>query len=358
MLHTSQITGDYRYPAMALAGPLMSEVGRVFPLHMILIYLTTSYKRRQIWNAYIAAMFADPDNPQTILNPDAVRSKLINTSSKTLLQEAYGAIPEGYATAIFRLGLEGQQPEIYLLLHKFMTDSAEHRKAFSHASKIEASTLTTMAALPEPLQSYALASQFRGPDDIKTMIFIIDTLAQEDAAKYAMLCAKVVDAAKRGHSISKVLQREYFQTPFPDPVVADTEFCEHISNAFQLKTAAVQFSNCLKDYCEEGIRGEYQYYRWYEAGRIIAIISVREDAPYGHRLTEIKGPRNEYIDDELELKIIKHFESHGVHKMASMEGLLRELGYLGVVNRAGRRGDAVDAIHGVIDELLDEGDQV
>ena len=351
VLHTSQITGDYRYSAMALAGPLMTEVGRVFSQHMILIYLTTSYKRRQVWNAYIAAMFANPENPQPITDPVYIRNKILNTSSKQLLQEAYGAIPEGFQNALERLGVDGEEPRVYLLLHKLMSGSDDLKKSFSFASKIEASTIITLAALPHPLQSYDLASQFRKPEDIKTLLFMIDTLGQGDQAKYSDLCAIVVGAAKRGHSVSAVLKREYYLTPFPESAIGDTDFCKHIRNAFELKKTAKQFCNCLRDYCESGIRGEYQYFRWYEVGQVTAIISIREDIPFGFRIDEIQGPRNEFIDDQLELKIVKHFESHGVHKQPSMEALIRQLGYLGVVNR-GRR-DPVDEIHGVIDELLD-----
>jgi len=127
----------------------------------------------------------------------------------------YGAIPEGFQNALERLGLDGQEPRVYLL-HKFMSESGAHRKSFSHASKIDASTVTTMACLRVPLQNYELAKQLRKPDDIKT-------LAQDDAAKYAAICANVVEAAKRGHSVSAVLKRQYYLTPFPEPVVPDSE---------------------------------------------------------------------------------------------------------------------------------------
>lgn len=350
-LHSAQITGEYRYTALAMAGPLISEVGKIFPRHMILIYMATSAKRRQVWHAYIAAMYANPANPQPITNPDAVRAKLMNTSSKALLLKAYGSIPEGYATATHRLGLNGHEPRIYLMLHEFMTASSEHRKSFSHASKIEASTVETMAALPETLQSYDLAKQIKKPEDIKKLTFIIDTLAQGDEVKYADICAKVVDAAKRGHSVSKVLERVYHQTRFPDPLIQDTVFCKHIKTCADLHKASLQFQNCLKQYFEEGIRGEHQYYRWFENNRPVAVISIREDAPYGWRIFEMKGKKNEYIDDELELKIIKHFEEQGIYSSVSMDALLRELG--GVLGRGGRR-DPVDQINDVIDELLDE----
>ena len=162
----------------------------------------------------------------------------------------------------------------------------------------------------------------------------------------------MVNAAERGHSVSAVLKREYYLTPFPESIIADTEFCKHISNAFELKKMAKQFQNCLADYCEEGIRGEYQYYRWYENNRPVAIVSLREDAPYGFRIFEIKGKRNEFIEDELELKILDHFADHGIFKMSSLEGLLNNLS--GMFKNDHRANDPTDHINEFIDDLLDE----
>lgn len=65
----------------------------------------------------------------------------------------------------------------------------------------------------------------------------------------------------------------------------------------------------------------------------------------------MKGKGNGFLDDELEFKIIKYFENHGVYKMASMEALLREVGML---NRDHRRANPMDHIHQVIDELLED----
>jgi len=208
-----------------------------------------------------------------------------------------------------------------------------------------------MAALPVPLQSYGLAKQFRSSEDIKTFLFVIDTLAQGDPAKYAMLCTKVVDIAKRGQSVAGVLKSAYYDIPFASPAIPDSEHCRYISSAVELKKAAIQFSNCLKDYVPEA-HNSTQYYRWYEEGRPIGIASIREDAPFGYRLTEIQGKRNAPLGHELETKIIAHFKCHGVPKMNSMEVMLRELGYLGALNR--HQNDPVDDINEFIDNLLDE----
>lgn len=354
LLHDAQITGDYRYPALALAGPLISEVGKAFPQDFILIYLVTSYKKRQVWNAYLAKMFADPANPQPITDPCATRQKLMNTSSKELLLEAFGSVPDGYVSALQRLGLDGREPRIYLLLHKFMAESSELSKAFSHASKIDASTVTTLAALPKLLQTYELAKQIKKPEDIKKLTFVIEILTNGDEAKYADLCAKVTSAATRGHSVVAVLKRAYYETPFPEAVLQNTDNCRHISTCADLHKASVQFRNCLKQYFSEAIRGEFQYFRWFEINRPVAVISIREDSPFGWRITDMKGKRNEYLDDELEARILEHFEKHGVLNQPSMEKSLNDLSR--IFKSEHHAEDPTDHINAVIDDLLNEGD--
>ena len=148
-----------------------------------------------------------------------------------------------------------------------------------------------------------------------------------------------------------VLKCCYYQTPFPDPVVRDTEFCKHINCAADLKKAAIQFKNCLRQYYEEGIRGEYQYYRWYKSGRPVAVISIREDHPFGWRISEVKTKGNGFPEEELMADIRTYFGQFEIHAMPSLERLLNELG--GTLNRGGRRRDPVDQINGVIDELLE-----
>ena len=353
-LHSAQITGDYRYPALALAGPLMAEVGRIFPQNFIVIYLLTSYKKRQGWNAYLAKMFADPAKPTPIIDPNEVRYKLMHTRSAVLLEEAYGMIPDGYERALGLLGLEGQQPEVYIQLHEQMSSSAELRKSYSHASTIDASTISTVNTLPDELKSYNVAKQFRGTADVKNMIIMIEALARGNQETHTEICEKIVAAAQRGHAVSGVLRRVYYQTPFPAQAVPDSEHCKHIANALELKKAAKQFSNCLGSYAEEGIRGELQYYRWFEFGRPVAVISVREDHPYGFRIVEIKGKKNAHPDDELESQIIAHFEDHGIRKMETMEAMLQELSSMAMLTDHPDY-DAVDAINNVIDSLLDVG---
>ena len=70
--------------------------------------------------------------------------------------------------------------------------------------------------------------------------------------------------------------------------------------------------------------------------------------------TNLGAIQNEFICDELELKIVSHFSRNEIHKQPSIEALIRQLGYLGVVNRGRRHFDPVDDITQAIDEMLDD----
>lgn len=347
----SMNSDDYHHYIRQIAHGLYAEVNVIFPQEFKIVYLVAKFSERSIWHAYLSKTYCDPDHPRKITNVKSIRQKLLYQDSKSLLMEAFGALPNGFVGAIGRLPQQAQPYKLYTLLHSQMTQSKDFRTAYAHTATLNPKIIETVSSLPKVFQNFELAKQLQSPEDIKNLLFAVNTLARGDSQKYKELCEMVVTAASRNHSISAVLKRYYYLTPFPDAVVPGTEFCKHISNAFELQKAAKQFQNCLKDYCEEGIRGEYQYYRWYEAGKVTAIISLREDAPFGFRIYEIQGKRNEYIDDDLEQKIIKHFEKHDVYKMSSMEALLRELGML---NR-GRGANPAEDISLFIDELLDDG---
>ena len=54
-LHLAQITDDYLFLVQKVSGNLYETVSIVFPDHLRMIYLLTNKRRRQIWNAVLAA---------------------------------------------------------------------------------------------------------------------------------------------------------------------------------------------------------------------------------------------------------------------------------------------------------------
>lgn len=352
LMRMSQINSEYIYGGMAMAGPLLTEVGKLFPTHMILIYMTTSYKRRQVWNSYIATMFANPAKPKPITDPEAVRTRLLIISSKELLVEAYGSVPAGMVRVLGLLGLEGQQPQTYIQLHEQMEKSATLCKEYSHASKIDASTVTTIAALPEYLKNYDLAKQFKKPEDVKKLVFAVDMLSQDNKETYIELCEKIVTAAKSGHSVGAVLKREYYALPFPVPIAQSSDQCRHIDSAHKMMVSAKRFNNCLKTYIFEAVRNDLQYYEYLVDSSPIAVISIKNDRPLGWRIVEVKLKDNGLPEEGLMTEINSYFERFNVFAMPSFEALIGQVENMFEHDHRNFSENIDDFIDGLLDEAI------
>ena len=234
-------SSDVVYMARSLAGPMLSQVGQVFPEFYSVIYLLTSYKRRQVNHAYLAAKFG----VGRVHDPDAVRHKLLFWRSKDLLEDAFGYVPDGFISSLERIGTSGHHPHIYTLLHQFMCESRDHAKAFRHSSKITPRTIEFMALMPDDVRSVRLAEKFTREKDVKALVFAVSMLSGDDPVKREHLCSRIKHAASNGGSIIKILEKEYHKTPFPAQVVPDSANLQFVGNADELVRVARDMKNCL-----------------------------------------------------------------------------------------------------------------
>lgn len=339
---------DAIYLARSLAGSMLTEVGSVFPNSFAMIYVLTDYKRRQIYNAYLAAKSSEG----RISDPDEFRHRLLFWRSKRLLQDGYGSIPHGFQTALERLGTVGQHPHIYKLLHRFMCDSQNHAKALQHSSRIKAQTLEFMAILPDDLRSVHLAKKFKREKDVLAFVFAVEMLSGGNVTNRNELVAKIAQTASQRGSISGVLHKEYHSTSFPLQAVPDGAHVRFISNGELLRHVARQMNNCLADnYFAEAIRGDYQFYTFADDEELKAVISIKNDRPYGWRIVEMRGPENLMIEDQLRAQIVEYFGSHQVYEMPDMETLID-----GLSRSIHRDHDPIKHIEDLIDEMLVEGE--
>ena len=338
---------DYIYMARSLAGPMMSQIGQVFPLHFSIVYLLTNYTRRQVWHSHIAGKYSNGPIP----DPAGLRHKLLYWRSRDLLEDAHGAIPHGFNGAIERLGTHGQHAHIYTLLYQLMNNSEGSRKALAQSSRIKARTIEFMAMIPKDLCSVGLAEKFRRKKDLKALIFAVELLAGDDSDKRHDLCSKIKYAVDHGGSISRILKKEYSKTPFPAQVLPDNKHLRFIGNGDDLKRVSRKMKNCLADnYFADAIRGDYQFYVFVDGDEMLAAISIKEDRPYGWRIIEVQGPENTMIEDDLESKILEHFGNQGVFKMPDMETLTNGIGCA-----VRDDTDPVGHIENIVDDMLTNG---
>lgn len=153
--------------------------------------------------------------------------------------------------------------------------------------------------------------------------------------------------------MAAVLQREYYKLPFADRIVSNIDQCRHMDSAHKMMVCAKRFNNCLKQYVFEALRNEQQFYEFLVDSSPVAVISIKRDQLLGWRIYEVKTEDNGFPDIELMEAIEGLFVRYNVFTMPSMERMLRELGYLGVLNDT-RQFDLVENINQVIDGLLDD----
>lgn len=313
---------DYHHYVRHIAGGLYGEVNVIFPQDLKIAYLVASFRRRATWHCYLAMTYGDPDNPRKVTYAEEVRKKLLCRSADALLSEAFGTLPEGFVKAVERLPQSAQSYRLYGLLHSQMTHSKDVRKAYAHTASLNPKTIEKLNMLPAKLKSVALAEMISDTRDIETLAFIVDMLGRNGDDS---ICAAIVENANQGKPITGLLRRAYNATAFPKQLVPNSDHCRYISNGFELRKLAHRFNNCLADYIPESIRGEIQVYEWLIDSRPACVVSIRFDHPFGARITEIKGKKNEYIDDDVEQDIVAYFKQFDVHHKPLMEFMLRQI---------------------------------
>jgi len=325
----------------------MSQIGQVFPRHLAMVFLLTDYRRRQVWFAYLSKLHANA----AIHDPVTVRQRLLEWGNGKLLRHAYQNIPVGFERALQRLGMKGLHPSTYINLHALMVQSEENRKAFSHAARIHPKTIEYMMALPHDLRFVKLAKLFHRASDVKKFTFLIGTLAGDDDDRRFEICHKIKKCVDQNGSVSALLEKEYFKTPFPTQVVPDSANCRYIRNTEELRQVATDFQNCVFQYHAEILRSEQQFYKYSIDSEDQAVICIKPDNPFGWRIDEIRGPQNMRVDDDLEEQIIAYFAEYGVNQMENLETLID------IVRRSMQephRLDPVDNIHHVFEELIED----
>ena len=345
-LARAQITTDYQHIVRHLAGPFLPEIARIFPGHFQIVYLLTSFQRRQVWHACLARRHVGRRNPVKIKNPACLRERFLHEKSRLLLAEAYPEIPPGFEAALGRLGPAAQHPEIYALLHEFMAQPILRRE-INHLARIDARLLRTLARLPEPMRTVRMAQELADPRAAEAVVQLIRLLTNKPSTN-GEDSGQVDFSPRRRRSAAELLETLYHATPFPKAPVAESTLCMHIDSAERMREIVAQYKNCLVNFIPEAIRGEYAFYEW--KGSEGAIISIVPDRPYGWRLDDIKGIANAPVSDETVKAIEGYFSGHDVVARPPIEQMISRI----QMRARRRRNQDAETVEQELDELFME----
>ena len=309
-LHLAQITDDYLFLVQKVSGNLYETVSIVFPDHLRMIYLLTNKRRRQVWNAVLAAK-----STQRLLKKGgkkivALRHALLTQRETELLESAYGPLPQSFKALLSRLGTVAKDYHVYSDLFELAKVCGTRlRKELLHETPLTAKTIHRLTLLPEKFRSLRFAKGFQDDEHLKLFIEFSKKFEEVDFLQKDTLRDQLSKAIHRKGDVSAVMRNIYVRLDFPSQAVPDCETLRFLSNGLALEEAAKKYNNCLATLVPSAVRGDTQFYEW--TGRAHAVVALRKHC--GHwAVNEIRLKENREPADTFISTIVAHFAKYQV----------------------------------------------
>jgi hypothetical protein len=243
-----QLATDFTDQVTDIADGYRRQVFKIFPEQQLVLFLLTASSRRHVWFAVLARM-------TEIQDPKDLQRQLLTTSSKELIQNAYGSVPSGFLTALAKLPAKAKSRRFYNHLHQLLTHAPA--LAVSLANNIlDENVLEVLNQLPPEHQNFKVANAFGSAENYQAFKVICEAFAKQSPD----LMTTSLSLIKNSASLDRILTRIYDSIPFADPALPSHDRLTYIHNGGALRKLALSWGNCLGQYVEEALRNEIQYY--------------------------------------------------------------------------------------------------
>ena len=324
----AQISGvGYREIAREIAGPFWKQISAIFRGHYLAVYLLTDHSRRSVWHAVLSAGHDDTVH----LRCDAIAQqeflhRFLHDRSEVLITGAFGSCPAGYLAVLKRIPTKTERDvTVFNCLHQLLTYHPHLGPQLCNRGRVSGRLVALLAMLPAPLKHLRVAEQFDG--DPRIFDGFMSTYAaltgRHDLADSDAEC--ILRCEKPG----TLLQRIYHAIPFPAPVLPNTDRIRHLHNGEAMVAAAVSYHNCLKSWLGEA-HCSSQFYEIVLADGSMAILSLKQDAPAGWLLDEVKLAHNADPEDALQDELREYLSQFGVRVGPTLETMLQRFGRSGL----------------------------
>lgn len=322
MAKTCQISGaGYREIAREIAGPFWKQISAIFRGHYLAVYLLTDHSRRSVWHAVLSAGQDDAVH----LRCDAIAQRellhrFLHNGSEELITAAFGSCPTSYLSVLKRFAAKAERDaSVFKQLHQLLTGYPHLGNQLCNHGRVSSRLVALLAMLPAPLKHLRVAEQFDG--DPRIFDGFMSTYAaltgQDELALADMTCIL------RGEKPGSVLHRIYHNIAFVEPFLPETDRIHYLHNGEAMVAAAARYSNCLRSWIGEAHRGEQQFYQAVLSDNSKAILSLKQDAPAGWLLDDVKLAGNVEPDDALQDELREYLSQFGVRVGPPFEAMLR-----------------------------------
>jgi len=325
MAKTCQISGaGYREIAREIAGPFWKQISAIFRGHYLLVYVLTDPARRNVWHAVLSAGRDDlVDLRWDAIAQQELLARFLHDGSEELITGAFGSCPNSYLAVLKRLPTKAERDvTVFKHLHDLLTDHSHLGPQLCNHGRVSSRLVTLLARLPAPLKHLRAAELFDG--DPRIFDGFMSTYAaltgQDELAPADMTCIL------RGDKPGSVLHRIYHNIAFVEPFLPETDRIHYLHNGEAMVAAAARYSNCLRNWIGEAHRGEQQFYQAVLSDNSKAILSLKQDAPAGWLLDEVKLAHNADPEDALQDELREYLAKFGVRVGPPLEAMLQRFG--------------------------------
>lgn len=319
---TAQISGvGYREIAREIAGPFWQQISAIFRGHYLAVYLLTDHSRRSVWHAVLSAGQADPvDLRWDAIAQQELLARFLHDGSEELITGAFGSCPTSYLSVLKRFAAKAERDvAVFNRLHQLLTDHPHLGPQLCNQGRVSGRLVALLAMLPAPLKHLRVAELFDG--DPRVFDGFMSTYAaltgRHELTPADMTCIL------RGEKPGSILQRIFHAIPFPAPFLPNTDRIKHLHNGEAMVSAASRYSNCLRNWIGEAHHNHAQYYRVVLADGSMAVLALKQDAPAGWLLDEVKLAHNADPEDALQDELREYLSQFGVRVGPPLESRLR-----------------------------------
>lgn len=301
---------SYSKELSLICGPFYHDLARIFPKRMAAYVLLTRRSRRRIWCAYLAAS-KDRLHLSHRTHED-LRDVLLYRSAKSLMQDAYGDLPEGFLGLIKSPAVDDLGPDGFMILHKLLSEGKVN-PASLHGYKLTDDLLAMLDILPTEVALIKVAKMFnskRNYDRFQNKISFMETVAGKPLRQnaYRGLLSGMKSATVVEHCLSHVT--------FPNPVLSPYGKIKHISTAAELFRAGRLFENCLQQKLEEALSGNKQFYIFQDANDHV-VFAISRFTQTHWRLDEIQKNDEAFVMIEDIPVLATYLEQEDIHTGSS-----------------------------------------
>jgi hypothetical protein len=267
-------------------------------------YLRAGGERRHV----IAAYCSQHDHKEELAGETA--RFLLGATHRTILVAAFGAVPAGLRGALGRVEASHQDPVLYPLLYRLLSELGHPRipAAIQLLPVISVEKLRIVEALPPALCYPVTIDAIEDARTARGLAKLVRRMVAAGIDEAALVTA--LRRAPRQKAMEETLYRWSLKLPFPAGPVPPSSHFFPVANGQQLADTALRYRNCMKSMMADVLSGETAFAEFHVGSKGV-IVEFRRILGIWY-LNDIHAVRNGLVSDELRMAAQDHCRQRGV----------------------------------------------